>query len=276
MSSRSRSPYRATNVREGVRAPTKTAAATAAPISRAHRKRPRSRQQNEDEDEEAEADATAKRKEKHKEKRRANSKRVYNEKEEAMDDIGPLPNDRMEVLLNKYAGRAQNKQMIKTALEAFPSTISAGTTGTADMEFVGNNYNNYEAEHENSYFKEDREAQHVLRLGNLDSATTVGTVDTVATALTATTAADSINLRVGSAGSPGPGVEMGVAVVMSSPEEPPSPYQARQTYTSPNSQKRRQNGFGAAHRHRREPGMKDEQSPSDDYTETPTWVNGSG
>merc|ERR1712083_543905 len=60
-------------------------------------------------------------------------------------------------------------------LEAFPSNVSAGTTDTQDMEFVGSNYDAYRPQQENSYFKEDGfcPVDDNLSLGNLDSGTTI-------------------------------------------------------------------------------------------------------
>merc|ERR1719203_1898093 len=67
------------------------------------------------------------------------------------------------------------------------------------MNFVGNNYKDYAAKnYKNSYFKEDGlgfDAKDALRLGSMDSATTLGTVASATTAMTATTAASIINMR---------------------------------------------------------------------------------
>lgn len=107
--------------------------------------------------------------------------------EEAKDGLAPLKHDIYGSKFdehgnyNKYAGREQNKQEIKMALEAFPSNISGGTTRTEEMNFVGSNYNQYNPNDQiNSYFKEDYEhapingyASDNLSLGNLDSGTTV-------------------------------------------------------------------------------------------------------
>ncbi len=69
-------------------------------------------------------------------------------------------------------------------LAAFPSEISAGTTGTAEMNFVGSNYREYNPMvNNNSYFKEDDHGAFEpstksdgLSLGDLDSGNTVTTV----------------------------------------------------------------------------------------------------
>ena len=116
-------------------------------------------------------------------------KQTYDEENdpEADDDIGPLANDRLGQMydengnFDKYKNRKANKEEIRMALAAFPSTISAGTTGTEEMNFVGSNYDGYNPNNQiNSYFKEDYEHNPVggygsdnLSLGNLDSGTTI-------------------------------------------------------------------------------------------------------
>ena len=112
----------------------------------------------------------------------ARKKVSFHESEEEMDTVAPLKNDVFAEQYdehgnrNIYANRKQNKEEIRKQLEAFPSNVSGGSTTTADMEFVGNNYTHYAVDQqENSYFKEDGfcPVDDNLSLGNLDSNTTL-------------------------------------------------------------------------------------------------------
>jgi len=141
-----------------------------------------------------------------KRKRKSNKRKkklTYDEEMEAKDDIAPLENDRIGAQYDehgnydKFKNRAAHKEEIRMALEAFPSQISAGTTGTAEMNFVGTNYREYNAEdQQNSYFKEDYEHKPLqamssigtmntdnLSLGNLDSGTTMNSVTTISSSV---------------------------------------------------------------------------------------------
>jgi len=108
----------------------------------------------------------------------------FHDPEEEMDTVAPLKNDVFALQYDEYgkpvkediyANRKMHKEEIRVALEAFPSNVSQNTTTTADMNFVGNNYNEYRGDQqENSYFKEEGfcPVEDNLSLGNLDSQTT--------------------------------------------------------------------------------------------------------